>query len=351
MQLTVEPFTVHKRVALTISRSTSAQSTNFWLRLHQDGIEGWGEATAFSIGDRSQSEAAIAADFATLTTALADRHPTEGQAIEQLFREANIGSAARAAVDLARHDWLGKSLNLPLWQLWGLDRQQIGPTSVTIGIMSPAQAQDRLALWQQQGPVKSVKLKLGSTAGMDADQAMVRAVTQVLSPQVKVSVDANGGWDLKTAVLMADWLGSQGVTYIEQPLAPGQEGDLPVLYEKSPLPIFVDESCWSSADVPTLADRVHGVNLKLMKTGGLAEAQRLIHTARACGLQVMFGCYSDSAIANTALAHLSPLADHLDLDSHLNLKDDPFQGATWENGHLLPPNRPGLGVIRHASHP
>ncbi|NJN86003.1 MAG: dipeptide epimerase, partial [Leptolyngbyaceae cyanobacterium SL_7_1] len=167
----------------------------------------------------------------------------------------------------------------------------------------------------------------------------------------KVSVDANGGWSLQGAIAMSHWLAEQGVTYIEQPLPEGQEDDLPALYRASPLPIFVDESCFTSHDIPQLADRVHGVNIKLMKSGGLTEALRIVHTARAHGLQLMIGCYSDSTLANTAAAHLAPLLDHLDLDSHLNLVDDPFQGATLHDGCLLPNDLPGLGVTNSTIDP
>jgi muconate cycloisomerase len=131
---------------------------------------------------------------------------------------------------------------------------------------------------------------------------------------------------------------------VEQPLAVGEEENVSILSQKSSLPIFVDESCFSSRDVPRLANWVNGINIKIMKTGGLTEALRTIHTAKACGLQIMFGCYSDSTLANTAIAHLSPLANYLDLDSHLNLRDDPFTGATMEAGRLLPNYLPGLGV-------
>jgi L-alanine-DL-glutamate epimerase-like enolase superfamily enzyme len=172
------------------------------------------------------------------------------------------------------------------------------------------------------------------------------AVKQAAPHISQVSVDANGGWNLEQAVTMAKWLADQGVTYLEQPLAKGQEGDLPELYHQSPLPIFVDESCFTSYDLLPLSDRVHGVNIKLMKSGGLSEALRMIHTARACGLKVMFGCYSDSALANTALAHLSPLVDYVDLDSHLNLVDDPFSGADFQQGRVVPTAQPGLGVRR-----
>ncbi|MGL5871967.1 MAG: enolase C-terminal domain-like protein, partial [Xenococcaceae cyanobacterium] len=158
------------------------------------------------------------------------------------------------------------------------------------------------------------------------------------------TVDANGGWSLEDALSMCDWLGEQGVKYVEQPLPVGEENNLLILHQRSPLPIFVDESCFDSSDIPRLANSVSGINLKIMKAGGLSEVMRSIHVARACGLQVMFGCYSDSVLANTAMSHLAPLADYLDLDSHLNLLDDPFSGAQLTRGCLLPKDLPGLGV-------
>jgi L-alanine-DL-glutamate epimerase-like enolase superfamily enzyme len=205
--------------------------------------------------------------------------------------------------------------------------------------------------WLGQGTVatplqtiQALKLKLGSPEGIEADKAMVLAVRQVAAHIPQISVDANGGWSLEQALEMVQWLGNQGITYVEQPLAMGQEGDLLELYRQSPLPIFVDESCFTSMDILPLADQVHGINIKLMKAGGLTEAIRMVHTAHACGLKILFGCYSDSSLLNTALAQLSPLADYVDLDSHLNLLDDPFIGAFFDNGRILPNNQTGLGV-------
>ncbi|MFN3690222.1 MAG: enolase C-terminal domain-like protein, partial [Fimbriimonadales bacterium] len=161
---------------------------------------------------------------------------------------------------------------------------------------------------------------------------------------VALRVDANGGWNLQDALTMCRWLAQRGVEYVEQPLPRGAEGDLPALYRESPLPLFVDESCFNTQDVVRLADRVHGINIKLMKCGGLSEAIRMVHTARALGLQVMYGCYSDSSLSISAAAQIAPLADHLDLDSHLNLIDDPFVGAELVAGRVLPNDAPGLGV-------
>ncbi|MBD2327293.1 dipeptide epimerase [Alkalinema sp. FACHB-956] len=345
MQIRLQTFTVHKRFALTISRGTTSQSTNLFLRIEHDGIEGWGEASPFSIGEQSQSIDQIARSLQRITPLLAPYSPLERQSLDRVMEDAGVPSAARSALDLALHDWLGKKAGLPLWQLLGLNRDRIVPTSVTIGISTPEAAQERVRHWLQfNREIRVLKVKLGSPAGIEADRAMLLAVKAAAPHIQQISIDANGGWQLADAIAMAGWLADQGITYLEQPLPKGHEGDLLELYRQSPLPIFVDESCFTSRDILPLADRVHGVNIKLNKCGGLSEALRMIHTAKAAGLKVMFGCYSDSSLMNTALAHLSPLADHLDLDSHLNLKDDPFVGASFQNGCLLPNLQPGLGV-------
>ncbi|MBD2104705.1 dipeptide epimerase [Leptolyngbya sp. FACHB-261] len=348
MRIRVQPFTVHKRFALTISRGTTAQSTNLWVTVIQDELEGWGEASPFAADQQPQTSERILADLQRAMPLLEQFSPLDQQAIEQVLRKAEIGSAARAALDVAMHDWLGKRVGLPLWQLWGLDCSRIVPTSVTIGINTPEAARARVRDWLDFAAPKTLKVKLGNPAGIEADRAMLLAIREE-APSQPISVDANGGWSLADAVKMCDWLAEQQVTYVEQPLAKGQEADLSELNQQSPLPLFVDESCWTSHDIVRLADRVQGINIKLMKCGGLTEARRMVHTAQACGLQIMFGCYSDSSLANTALAQLSPLADRLDLDSQLNLVDDPFAGATLQDGRVMPNDRPGLGVQRHAA--
>lgn len=330
MRISIEPFTIHKRFPLTISRGTTAQTTNIWVRVEHEGIEGWGEASPFSIQERQSTEVLLEA-LEAIAPQLEAFSPWAQQQIEQVLQEVAAPSAAWAAVDLAVHDWLGKRVGLPLWQLWGLNRHQIVPTSVTVGINDPIGAKQRVRDWRSLTGSGVLKIKLGSPAGIRADQEMLLAIREE-APQAELSVDANGGWSLDEAVKMCDWLALQGVRHVEQPLAAGKEADLPKLYARSPLPIFVDESCFTSRDIPQLADRVHGINIKLMKSGGLTEAIRMVHTARACGLQVMLGCYSDSTLANTAAAQLSPFADYVDLDSHLNLVDDSFRGQLCRKG-------------------
>ncbi|MEB3289059.1 MAG: dipeptide epimerase [Leptolyngbya sp.] len=349
MELSIQPFTVHKRVPLTISRGTSTHSTNLWLRVQADGLEGWGEAAPFSIGTTHQTLDQLQQDMAHLSALLSDHHPWNRQAIEAAIQPLGLQSASRAALDVALWDWCGKATQQPIWKLLGLDLSQIAPTSVTVGIMAPEAARQRAQDWLQHTQARSIKIKLGQPAGIEADQAMFQAIYDGVPDGIRLSVDANGGWNLDQAITMAQWLGERGITHLEQPLPIHLDHQLPQLRQQSPVPIFVDESCFNASDIPRLASLVDGINLKLMKAGGLTEVLRMIHVARACGLQVMFGCYSDSRLANGAMAHLSPLADYLDLDSHLNLRDDPFTGLSLTEGCIRPSSNPGLG-LNHVSH-
>ena len=345
MKIQIQTFTVHKRFPLTISRGTTAKSTNIWVKIQAEGIEGWGEASPFSVGKNPQTTPILQQALQQVAPSLEKFTPFDKQQIEQILIEKQIPSAARAAIDMALHDWMGKKVGLPLWQIFGLDRNRITPISVTIGISTPEFAKQRVRNWLEFIDVRVLKVKLGSAEGIEADRAMLMAVKEEAPSDALLYVDANGGWSLEDAVKMCDWLARVGVNYVEQPLSSVSAiKELPILYQQSPLPIFVDESCFTATDIPKLSDCVHGINIKLMKSGGLTEAMRMVHTAKACGLQVMFGCYSDSCLANTAAAQLAPLADYLDLDSHLNLIDDPFTGAVMDRGRLLPNDLPGLGV-------
>lgn len=349
MQVSFKTFTVHKRFPLTISRGTTTENTNIWVRLVLEGIEGWGEASPFSIIQETKKDIdKILQELAQIAPHLKKLHPLERQKIEKLLLENNISSATRAAIDMALYDWLGKQADLPFWKVLGLDKGSIVPTSVTVGINTPEGAKQRVRDWMGLMDVQLIKIKLGSSEGIAADKNMLLGVKEE-APNIPLMVDANGGWSLENALKMSQWLADQGVIYIEQPLAVTQDKDLSLLYQRSPLPIFVDESCFRSEDIPRLASCVHGINIKIMKAGGISEVLRMIHIAKACGLQVMFGCYSDSSLSNTAMCQLSPLVDYLDLDSHLNLIDDPFIGAKLEKGKLLPNDLPGLGVTQKTS--
>ncbi|NJL91844.1 MAG: dipeptide epimerase [Coleofasciculaceae cyanobacterium SM2_1_6] len=352
MDIELQTFTVNKHFPLTISRGTTKQTTNLWLKLHHEGITGWGEASSFGMDGVRYTAESLQKELSSIATQLHNFTPWQHQSLQEDLAKPSdhnlLSNPAKAALDTALHDWLGKALGVPLWQLWGLDLEKIVPISATIGINTPAAAVARYQGWLPITGGKMLKVKLGNPQGIKADQEMLRAIRQA-APDSALMVDANGGWSLIDALFMGDWLANQGVLYIEQPLPRGQEKDLPQLFARSPLPIFADESCWTSQDILPLSDRVHGINIKLMKAGGLREVWQMIHTARSLGLQIMFGCYSDSILANTAMAQLSSLADYLDLDSHLNLVNDPFQGAELIAGRLIPTSVPGLGVTKNSS--
>jgi L-Ala-D/L-Glu epimerase len=356
MRVAVSPHNLTKRFPLTISRGTSAGSSNLVVAIEHEGLTGIGEAAPFYVGHGGDDATVLSARLEEWAALLADTAPWEMQRIEAILDDQaecdgsegieahRPASAARAALDMACHDWLGKKTGLPVYRLLGLDPEAIVPTSLTIGINSPDIVRERVPEMLSRLAPKLLKIKLGSPDGIEADRAMFSVVRELTPPHVGLRVDANGGWSVEDARFMIRWLAEQGVEYVEQPLPAGDEDFLPLIYSSAPIPIIADESCSCAADVPGLADRVHGVNLKLMKSGGIREGLRVIHTARAHGLKVMMGCMGESSLSIAASAHLSPLADYLDLDSHLNLLPDPFTGLHWHDGRVLPGDAPGLGV-------
>ena len=343
MKITLRRFSVTKRHALTISRGTSTGSENLLVEVEHDGIVGIGEMAPTSGGAVAETAASAQADLGCWKDLLADTAPWEMQKTENLVCGSG-GHAAHAALDIAIHDWLGKRAGVPIWRLFGLDLARIPPTSLTVGINSPELLREIVPEILARTGALALKVKLGSPAGIDADKESFAAAQEAATAPVRWRVDANGGWTPDAARTMIAWLAGRGVEFVEQPLARGREDDLPAVHKNSPLPIFADESIYLSSDIPPIAGSIDGVNLKLMKCGGLREALRIIHTARAHGLKVMMGCMSETSLAITAASHLSPLADALDLDSHLNLRDDPFTGASYRDGRVVPNDLPGLGV-------
>lgn len=350
VQIAVHPLSLTKRYPLTISRGTSAASENLLVAVTENGVTSVGEFAPVGIGAGVREDAATArAALSEWKSRLEDVSPFEMQKVEAVFQETGDKSrAAFCALETALHDWVGKSLRMSVFRLLSGDVSRIAPTSVTIGINPPDVVRERIPELMARLNPRSLKIKLGSPAGLDADREMFAVVSERTPPGVAVRVDANGGWSVDGARAMMRWLAERGVEYVEQPLARGQEADLPAVLKDRPLPVFADESCRVAADVPRLAALgVDGVNLKLMKAGGIREGLRVIHAARAHGLQVMMGCMSESSLAIAASVALSPYADHLDLDSHLNLLPDPFTGLSWTGGRVLPSDTPGLGVERN----
>lgn len=347
MHVTSSRITLTKRYPLTISWGTFAESTNVIVRVEHDGVAGLGEmAPADLRGDAAdRTEAAVA----VWNDALAGCSPFDRQRVDAvLSQDEPFEAPARAALDMALYDWLGHRAGLPVWRMLGGDRSRIVPTSLTIGMNPPSVVTERVPEILERTGAKVLKVKLGSPDGTEADRAMFAAAQDAAASsgwRGTWRVDANGGWDVDDARTMARWLADRDVEMLEQPLARGREDDLAALHRDCPLPLVADESVRVAADVPALADRVDGVNLKLMKCGGIDEALRIIHTARSHRLSVMIGCMGESSLAISAGAQLAPFVDHLDLDSHLNLLDDPFDGATFVDGVVTPNDRPGLGVV------
>jgi L-alanine-DL-glutamate epimerase-like enolase superfamily enzyme len=341
----VEFHTVYlkKRFPLRISRGEILGGENLFVALTEGALTGWGEMAP---GD-TEGAATVAEGRAQLEGFC--QSGLDG-AIHDIWARAHaggVGACALAALDMALWDLRAKQANMPLYKLLGLARRGV-VSSLTVGINAPDIVRARVPLLLARG-ARALKIKLGSAAGIEADKAMFVAVHEAAAGSgAALRVDANGGWSLKDARHMMDWLAARGVEYVEQPLVEGAEDQLPELFKSRALPIFVDESCRISADIPAFAHCVDGVNLKLMKTGGITEALRLNATARAHGLKTMMGCMGESSVAIAAGASLSALFDYIDLDSHLNLDPDPATGAPFEDGVTLPADQPGHGGTLYA---
>ncbi|MEY4352245.1 MAG: hypothetical protein RLZZ609_486 [Cyanobacteriota bacterium] len=354
MELRLRRLPLSKAVPLAISRGTTAAVEHLLVEVEHEGLIGIGETGGLDTGHRQFDTAAIAAELQALRPRLAPFSPQPRQALEPLLDP--LSPPARCAVDLALLDWWGKRLHLPVQELWGLDPQHISPTSVTLGLGSVEAVLARLERWWSQLPATRIKLKLGSADGLDHDRDLVVAVADALDRRQQVGgiacelqVDVNGGWDLEQARAMVGWLAAQRVVLVEQPLPPLEDPEadaaaFAALELDCPIALVADESCWNLADVVRLAPYVDGVNIKLLKSGGLSEALLMAQAAHRLALDVMLGCYSDSALLNGAAAQLLPLVRWPDLDSHLNLVNDPFWGPTLEGDLLRAGTTPGLGV-------
>jgi L-alanine-DL-glutamate epimerase-like enolase superfamily enzyme len=347
MRLRLHRFRLSKAVPLAISRGTTSAVEHLLVDLDHEGLIGRGETGGFETGHRAYCTDAIAAELEALAPQLEPLAPQPLQALEPLL--APLSPPARCGLDLALHDWWGQRLGQPLHRLWGLDPGACAATSVTLGLGEPSAVLARLERWRQQLPATRIKLKLGSPDGLSHDRALVQAVRGALRQGDELQIDANGGWDLEGAQQMIPWLADQGVVLVEQPLPPlldpaADAAGFAALQGLAPIPVVADESCWDLRDVVRLAPHVDGINIKLVKCGGLSEGLLMAHTARRLGLGVMLGCYSDGGLLNSAAAQLLPLVQWPDLDSHLNLIDDPCAGPERAGDLLRPAARPGLGV-------
>jgi L-alanine-DL-glutamate epimerase-like enolase superfamily enzyme len=321
---TTEPF--------VIARGTEEVNEVLWVELWQDGVVGRGEAAPISHYDESAQSALAYVE--ELGPELGDDPFAIEEIMERLPRRE---FAARSAIDSALHDLQGKLVGRPVYQLLGLPR--IGPaTSWTIWLGDPddmARRAERVA-----GRFRRLKLKLGGRDGRDVDR--VRAVHDAAAG-VPLQVDVNEAWTLDEAMDALPQLAALGVEYCEQPLAAGDAGGAE-LKSRSPIPIYVDEDCHTLADVAACAERAHGINVKLAKSGGIREAIRMVHAARALELGCMLGCMIESGLGIAAGAHVASLFDHVDLDGNILLGQDPWPGVQFVDGVQVPAELPGLGV-------
>ncbi|MFE3111443.1 mandelate racemase/muconate lactonizing enzyme family protein [Kitasatospora indigofera] len=252
-----------------------------------------------------------------------------------LARLDHLAPAARSAVDMALHDLLGKACGQPLHRLLGLDGLPAEPTALSIGACPDDELVERA---KALGDWPVLKLKL--TPEDDGSRAGV--LRSVYGGRIRV--DGNGSWSPEQALRVAAELHRHDVELLEQPVAPGRLDELRYVHQRSPVPVFADEDCAGPADVLRLRGRAAGINIKLLKCGGLDRAQEMITLARAGGLRVMLGCKVESTLGTTAMAQLAGLADHLDLDGPVGLLDDPFTGMRVDRGALTLPSAPGIGA-------
>ncbi|MDZ7307145.1 MAG: dipeptide epimerase [candidate division KSB1 bacterium] len=258
---------------------------------------------------------------------------------KQIMALAEGQNAAKAALDMALLDWVTQKLQIPVHALRGLNPLLTPTTSYSIGIDSPQAVYEKI---REAESYPILKIKLGGRQ----DEEIMRAVREATDRTVRV--DANEGWrDRQLALEKIQWLAGLNVQFVEQPMPADHLEEVAWLRDRSPLPLIADEDVKTAGDIPALARAYHGINIKIMKSGGLQEALRMIHVARALGLKIMLGCMIESSLGITAAAHLSPLVDWADLDGNLLIKNDPYRGVRVEHGRIILPHTPGLGVEKN----
>jgi L-alanine-DL-glutamate epimerase-like enolase superfamily enzyme len=336
MQLTFEPITLALETPFRIAHGTSVTRHNVLVRIAHGEQEGIGEAAP--VRQHHETQTGVLDYFKSLV----ERWPAGGDPmlLEDLLDNLPPGSkAARAAMDIALHDLVGKQLGVPLYQLFGLNPERAPRTSFTIGLGAVEEVQAKARAAAERFSI--LKLKLGSD--LEHSLALMRAVRK--ETDACLVADANCAWTVDQALEIIPRLADLGLTWVEQPLPEEDLDGLRLVRRASPVPVFADEPVRTARDIPRLADCVDGVNIKVMKAGGLREAGRMIAVARAHSLQVMLGCMVETSVGITAAAHLAPLVDWADLDGILLITNDPFVGVrVEEGGRLVLPDGPGLGV-------
>lgn len=337
MHIDANPIDLKLTTPFRISRGVQYTSPNVIVQVNHNEFTGYGEASPSEYyGESAETVLACIALFAGNLGddpfLIEDMH----QRLNKLMR---LHPSAKAAVDMAIYDIVGKMLGVPVYKLLGLNPAHTPHTSFTIGIDTPAQMAQK-ALVAKDYPI--LKIKVGTKHDLD----ILKAIREVSTAIIRV--DANAGWTPKEAIKMINAMAPYTIEFVEQPVVAHDLAGMKLIRDNVPMPIIADESCVTVDDIPRVAGCVDGINIKLMKCGGISHALKMIHVARAHNLRIMLGCMIESSLAITAAAHLAPLVDYVDLDGHLLIDDDPYEGVQIEHGKLRLPDRPGLGVKERA---
>ncbi len=333
MHIDAKPLDLKLTTPFRISRGVQYTSPNVIVEVNHDDYTGYGEASPTEYyGESVETVFACVTMFAGN---LGDDPFMIEDIMQRLDKIIRLNPSAKAAVDMALYDIMGKMLGVPVYKLLGLNPARTPRTSFTIGLDSPAQMAKK-ALLANNYPILKVKV------GTRHDLEILKAIREVSSATIRV--DANAGWTPKEAIRMINALAPHNIEFVEQPITPRDLAGLKLIRDNVPVPIIADESSITCEDIPLLANCVDGINIKLMKCAGIRHALKMIHVARAHNLRVMIGCMIESSLAITAAAHLTPLVDYADLDGNLLIDNDPYVGVTVENGKLVLPDRPGLGI-------
>lgn len=335
MKLSWEPYELKLQHTFTVATYSRTTTPDVQLRIDYDGFVGYGEASMPPYLGQSVKSVCKFLEKVNL-----EQFPDPFQIDDILTYVDGINegdTAAKAAVDIALHDLVGKLLGAPWYRIWGLNPAKAPLTTFTIGIDTPEVVKEKTL--ECAGKFKILKVKVG----LPGDKEMIETIRSVTD--LPLAVDANQGWkDREHALDMIHWLKEKGIVMIEQPMPKEKLDDIAWLTERSPLPVFADESIQRLADVRRVAGAFTGINIKLMKCTGMREAWKMLTFARACGMKVMIGCMTETSCAVSAAAQISPAVDFADLDGNLLIANDRFRGVEVVNGALALPDRPGIGV-------
>ncbi len=338
LHIDAKPIDLKLATPFRIARNVQYTSPNVIVQVNADNYTGYGEASPSEYYGESQET--VLACVALFAGNLGD-DPFQLEDIHRrLDKIIRLHPSAKAAVDMALYDIIGQQLGVPIYKLLGLNPARTPHTSFTIGLDTPRQMAKK-ALLAKEYPILKVKV------GTRHDLEILKAIRDVSNATIRV--DANAGWTPKEAIRIITALAPYNIEFVEQPVAAQDLTGLKLVRENVPLPIIADESCVTLEDIPRVAECADGINIKLMKCGGINQALKMIAAARSHNLRIMLGCMIESSLAVTAAAHLTPLVDYADLDGHLLIDNDPYEGVQIENGKLVLPDRPGLGLRERQS--